>query len=231
MQFSRTMYQKKKSHLDLERESPQLSGTKRKFAAFLHEAEWLLFVVDGWFSLYVCFASPSVFLSCPVLLIFSVSFPRHIYYCWNVVVRCEKWEWSLSRGYVFKRRWFAVLSTTLVSLSLRFQCDFHDKEHLGSLVYWQGVWAGLWVGYPLWGRQQMLVLIFVGTCLTVFPLPGFLRVVFVLLVEGWFLPWPVWLVKMVGDSSPEGLFLVTVFRESLWRWSWLDFTKVVPDGP
>lgn len=70
-----------------------------------------------------------------IFLIFSVSFPRNIYYCWNLVVRYEKWEWSLSRGYVFKRRRFAVLSTTLTSPSLLIQCDFYDKEHRGNLMY------------------------------------------------------------------------------------------------
>lgn len=125
------------------------------------------------------------------------------------------------------------MSTALVSLSSRFQCDFHDKEHRGSLMYparylsrslSQSTHSGS-VSIS-WLFLFLLVLV----SLSFLSLPGFPRVVFVLLVEGWFLPRPVWLVKTVGDSSAEGLFLDTVFRESLWRWSWLDFTKVVPDG-
>lgn len=64
-----------------ERESPQLSGIKRKFAAFLHEAEWLLFVVvDGFVYVFVLLLR-QYFSVTQCFLLFSVSFPRNIYYC------------------------------------------------------------------------------------------------------------------------------------------------------
>lgn len=92
----------------------------------------------------------------------------------------------MSRGYVFKRRRFAVLSTTLTSPSLRIQCDFYDKEQRELDVPDK---VSEQVSESVWEHgEQTVVFIFVGSCLTVFPLAGFLRIVFVLLVEGWFLP-------------------------------------------
>lgn len=121
--------------MDLERESPQLSGIKRKFATFLHEAEWLLFVVDDGFVYVFVLLLRQYFSVAQCFFNILSFFSKNIYYCWNLVVRYEKWEWSLCRGYVFKRRRFAVLSTTLTSPSLRIQCDFCDKEHRGNLMY------------------------------------------------------------------------------------------------
>lgn len=79
MQFSRTMYQKKKKHNPTwiwRERAPQLSGIKRKFASFLHEAEWLLFVVvDGFVYVFVLLLR-QYFSVAQCFLIFSVSFPR-----------------------------------------------------------------------------------------------------------------------------------------------------------
>lgn len=121
--------------MDLERESPPAQWNQEKICNLSSWSRMAFVCCCWWFCLCVCFASPSVFLSCPVFFNILSFFSKNIYYCWNLVVRYEKWEWSLCRRYVFKRRRFAVLSTTLTSPSLRIQCDFCDKEHRGNLMY------------------------------------------------------------------------------------------------
>lgn len=106
------------------------------------------------------------------------------------------------------------------------------KNTEGAWCTLQGVWAGLWVSLPTlgaWAADGCFYFCwYLSHCLSSLFL-AFWGLSLYFLVQEWFLPWPVWLVITVGDSSTEGLFLDTVFREFLWRWSWLYFTKVVPD--
>lgn len=140
--------------MDLERESPQLSGIKRKFATFLHEAEWLLFVVvDGFVYVFVLLLR-QYFSDAQCFLIFSVSFPRNIYYCWNLVVRYEKWEWSLCRGMFSKED--DLLSCQLPWLPRACVSSVISviKNTEGTWCTRQGVWAGLWVSLPTLGARR-----------------------------------------------------------------------------
>lgn len=180
----RTMYQKKKkkkSYTDQKSEPPaqwnqekicNLSSWSRSLCLLL------LLVGFGFVCLFCFFISISQLPSC--FPIFSVS-SRNIHHYWNLVVRYENWKWSLSRGCVYKRRWFAVLSTPWFPWAQVSSVISLIKVTMGAWL--GGVWAGLWANPPTLGAQTAD-----GCFYFLCPLCGFLGIIFVLLVNGWFFP-------------------------------------------